>query len=106
VKFYEFSETVGTVLIDDIEVQYCDHLQKIEGEYYATAFYTGERADGRDENGIFYKKISNANLAFVPLALVEKSKAKIDDYGQTEDMIQRLVKNIRDLNAQEYSRAA
>lgn len=106
VKYYEFSNEVGTVTIGDIEVQYCDHVQKIEGTYYATAFYEGERPDGKDEKGIYYKKISNAALAFIPEALVKQSKAKYDDYGQTEDMIARLVKTIADLNAQEYNREA
>jgi len=104
-KYYEFANDVGKVMIGDTEIQFCDHVQKIEGQYYATAFYEGQRADGHDEQGIFYKKISNAYLAFIPETLVKIAKAKNDDYGQTQDMINRLVKTITDLNAQEYNRS-
>lgn len=106
VKFYEFSDEVGTVHIEGTQIQFCDHVQKIEGSYFATAFYEGERADGKDESGIFYKKISNASLAFIPLELVKLAIPKNDDYGQTQDMIDRLIKTITDLNAQEYNREA
>lgn len=104
VKYYEFSNDVGKVTIGDTEVQFCDHVQKIEGCYYATAFYEGQYPDGKDGQGIYYKKISNADLAFIPEELVKLARPKIDDYGQTQDMINRLIKTISDLNAQEYDR--
>lgn len=104
VKYYEFSNDVGKVLVGQTELQFCDHVQKIEGQYYATAFYEGQQPDGKDDQGIYYKKISNTDLAFVPADLVKLAKPRIDDYGQTQDMIERLVKTILDLNAQEYNR--
>lgn len=105
-EFYEFSSKVGTVNIDEMEVQFCDHVQKVEGIYYATAFYNGDVKEGTDENGVIYKQISNANLAFIPQNMVENAKPKYDDYNQTQDMIGRLVKTIKELNSEDYVRRA
>ncbi len=104
-KFYEFSNQVGCVKIGDMDVQLCDHVQKIDGTYFATAFYEGDvKADGKDANGIYFKKISSADLAFIPENLLEEAELKQDDMNQTKDMVMRLLKTIRELNAQEYSR--
>ena len=105
-EFYEFSSKVGIVLSDDMEVQFCDHVQKIDGTYYATAFYDGDLKTGKDENGVIYQKISNANLAFIPSDMIENAKAKYDDYNQTKDMIERLAKTVKELNAHDYVRRA
>lgn len=104
-KFYELSDKVGCVKIGDMDVQLCDHVQKIDGTYYATAFYEGDiKADGKGDNGVYYKKISSADLAFIPESLLEEAQQKQDDMDQTKDMVTRLLKTIRELNAQEYSR--
>ena len=88
-----------------MDVQLCDHVQKIDGTYFATAFYEGDvKADGKDANGIYFKKISSADLAFIPENLLEEAELKQDDMNQTKDMVMRLLKTIRELNAQEYSR--
>lgn len=105
-KFYEFSAQVGTATIGEIEVQFCDHVQKVDGVYYATAFYEGEKKTGKDENGIIYQQISNASLAFIPENMIENATAKFDDYDQTKDMIARLAKTVKQLNSEEYHRHA
>lgn len=104
-KFYELSDKVGCVKIGDMDVQLCDHVQKIDGTYYATAFYEGDiKADGKGDGGIYYKKISSADLAFIPEDLLEEAQTKQDDMDQTRDMVTRLLKTIKELNAQEYTR--
>jgi len=105
-KFYEFAPKVGSVDIDDTVFQFCDHVQKVEGTYYATAFYEGDQREGSDKNGIVYQQISSAYLAFVPLDLVETLKPKYDDQGQTADMLERLKLTIKDMNSKEYVRRA
>lgn len=105
-KFFEFSAKVGTATVGDIEVQFCDHVQKVEGVYYATAFYEGEMKSGKDENGVIYQKISDANLVFIPENMIEDAKAKYDDYDQTNEMIARLTKTVKQLNSEEYHRQA
>jgi hypothetical protein len=106
-KFYEFSKDVGKVTMGDMDVQLCDHVQKIEGIYFATAFYEGERkADGRADNGVYYMEISDSNLVFIPLEMLKTAKAVQDDYSQTNDMMDRLVKAIESLNTLGYERRA
>lgn len=104
VKYYEFSNHVGTVTLGDKEYQLCDHVQKIEGIYLATVFYAEPRADGKDEQGIYYKKIGNADLAFLPLDLLEQAVPKYDDHNQTNEMKERLIRTIKELNAREYNK--
>ncbi|MFP4314298.1 MAG: hypothetical protein ACLFR0_08220 [Alphaproteobacteria bacterium] len=105
-QFYEFSSKVGIAEINDMTIQFCDHVQKIDGTYYATAFYEGEVKDGKDDNGVVYQKISNANLAFIPQNLIAQAKAKYEDYNQTSDMIERLVHTVKELNERDYVRRA
>ena len=105
-KFYEFAAKVGTVDIGDTTFQFCDHVQKIEGKYYATAFYEGDQKEGQDDNGIIYKQISSAYLSFVPEEIIEQVQPKYDDHGQTADMIERLKKTIKELNSDNYVRRA
>ena len=105
-KFYEFSNKVGSVKVGDMDFQLCDHVQKIDGIYFATAFYEGDiKADGKDASGVYYKKISNADLAFLPEDMLKEAKVQYDDMGQTDDMVARLLKTITQLNAQEYTRS-
>ncbi len=106
VKFYEFSNKVGTVAIGDKEYQLCDHVQKVDGVYFATAFYGDVIADGKDEQGIYYKKIGNADLAFLPADLLETAVAKYDDHNQTIEMKERLLRSIKELNSREYNKEA
>ncbi len=107
VKFYEFSKDVGKVAIGDMQVQLCDHVQKIEGLYYATAFYEGERQkDGRADTGVYYMKISDSNLVFIPLEMLKDAKALQDDYNQTNEMLERLTSAIKSLNMLGYQRRA
>lgn len=104
-KFYEFSSKVGCVDVAGLAFQLCDHVQKIDGKYFATAFYEGEpKQDGKAESGIYYKKISSADLAFIPADMLKTAQVQYDDMGQTADMLERLSKTIADLNSPEYSR--
>lgn len=105
-NFYEFASKVGMATIGDMDVQFCDHVQKVDGVYYATAFYEGEEKIGKDDHGVVYQKISNANLAFIPENMMEQAKAKFDDHDQTNDMIARLSKTIKELNSEDYVRKA
>ena len=104
-KFYEFANKVGCIKLGEQDFPLCDHVQKIKGTYYATAFYEGDvKPDGKDAHGIYYKKISNADLAFLPEDLLKQAQIKFDDMGQTDDMVARLLKTITELNLQEYTR--
>tara|TARA_B100002003_G_scaffold236840_1_gene253261 strand:+ start:128 stop:475 length:348 start_codon:yes stop_codon:yes gene_type:complete len=103
-KFYDFASKVGIVKINDQVFQFCDHVQKIDGKYFATAFYEGEQKTGKDENGVIYQQISNAYLSFVPEELLEHAEPQYEDFDQTKDMIARLTKTITELNAEEYTR--
>lgn len=105
-NYYEFSTKVGSATIGDIEVQFCDHVQKVDGVYYATAFYEGDVKSGKDDNGIIYQQISTASLAFIPEDMMETAKAKYEDYNQTDEMIARLTKTVKQLNSEEYLRRA
>lgn len=105
-KFYEFAPKVGSVDIGDTVFQFCDHVQKVESVYHATAFYEGDQREGKDDNGIIYQQISSAYLAFVPLDVLETLTPKYDDQGQTADMLDRLKTTIKDMNSKEYVRRA
>ncbi|MCD8497848.1 MAG: hypothetical protein LRZ85_07075 [Alphaproteobacteria bacterium] len=106
VKFEELvgesqSDKIGSVRVAEFEFQLCDHLQKIEGEdaYYATAFYDGLKAEGRDINGIYYSKMGDMPVALLPLSLLQGAEAMYQDQGQTDAMLARAVKALESLNA-------
>lgn len=94
------ADKVGTVRVAEFEFQLCDHLQKVDGEeYYATAFYNGLKPEGRDINGIYYRKMGNLPVALLPLSLLKEAHPIYKDNGQTEAMLARAVKTLEGLNA-------
>lgn len=93
------SENVGTVRVSEFEFQLCDHVQKVGEEYYATAFYNGLKATGRDINGIYYKKMGDLPVALLPLSRLKSARAIYKDNGQTDAMLARAVKALESLNA-------
>lgn len=95
------ADKVGTVRVAELEYQLCDHLQKVEGEeqYYATAFYNGAKAQGRDINGVYYSKMGDLPVALLPLALLKDAHPVYKDNGQTEAMLARAVKALEGMNA-------
>lgn len=96
-KYYELAGKSGTVTINGLEIQLCDHLQKIDDVYYATAFYQGEKPDGRDPMGIIYKKIKEMPLAFISFELLEEAQPVYEDFGQTTDMLVRLISTMSEM---------
>lgn len=102
-NYYSFSEKVGSVKVDDLEFQLCDHVQKIEGNYFATAFTKADKSEGKDDGtGIYYKRISSANLAFLPLEKLQKAQAVFDDHNQTNEMKTRLINAITSMSETKY----
>lgn len=93
------TENIGCVRVAEFEYQLCDHLQKVGEEYYATAFYKGLKAEGRDINGVYYKKMGDLPVALLPLSLLKTAKAIYKDNGQTEAMLTRAVSALESLNA-------
>ncbi|HRQ61061.1 MAG TPA: hypothetical protein PLO23_06075 [Alphaproteobacteria bacterium] len=93
------TENIGCVRVSEFEFQLCDHLQKVGEEYFATAFYKGLKAEGRDINGIYYKKMGDMPVALLPLTNLKAARAIYKDNGQTDAMIARAVSALESLNA-------
>lgn len=93
------TDKVGTVRVSEFEFQLCDHVQKAGEEYHATAFYEGLKAEGRDINGIYYKKMGDLPVALLPLKLLKHARPIYKDNGQTDAMLARAVKALESLNA-------
>jgi hypothetical protein len=93
------TDKVGSVRVSEFEFQLCDHVQKVGEEYYATAFYNGLKAEGRDINGIYYKKMGDLPVALLPLSRLKYAHPIYKDQGQTEAMLERTVKALESLNA-------
>lgn len=93
------TDKVGSVRVSEFEFQLCDHVQKVGEEYYATAFYNGIKAEGRDINGIYYKKMGDLHVALLPLARLKAARPIYKDNGKTEAMLERAVKALESLNA-------
>ena len=106
-NFQEYADKVGTVNIGDQQFQLCDHVQKIEGKYFATAFTKTPHDDGKDDaTGIYYKKLAAAELAFLPQKTLENAEIVYDDGQQTSAMIDRLIKAITNMNKTDYTDVA
>ena len=103
----DFSDKVGTIIIADERFQLCDHVQKIEGTYFATAFSLAPREDGKNNStGVYYKKLAAANLAFIPSSQLDKAEIVYDDKNQTKELIVRLKKAIENMNALKLTEVA
>lgn len=98
------ADKVGTVRISDSEFQLCDHIQKQGDDYYATAFYSGIKAEGKDIDGVYYKKLGDTPIALVPLKNLKVARPVYKDNGQTEAMLARLIKTLESLNAPVFSK--
>lgn len=103
----DFSDKVGSIAIGGENFQLCDHVQKIEGVYFATAFAAAPLKDGKDlKTGIYYKKLASVDLAFIPVEKLETAEIIYDDKNQTKDMLERAVKAVRNMNTMKYTEVA
>lgn len=109
----EYSDKVGMVDILGQTVQLCDHMEQIDGRYYATAM----AIDVRD-----IKVISDAGVPskrwptkenpdgdlymFFSEAHLKQAEPKFDDQNQTAAMINRLTTALEPLNRKPHQYAA
>jgi len=97
----EFSDKIGCVKISGQTVQLCDHIQVVNGRYHVSALFTDENDVGTlNEMGAPTKKMYNGTrIAYLNEAMLVKAKPIYKD-GMTKDLIDRLIKAMKNLNAQ------
>ena len=102
----EYSDKVGMVEVMGQTVQLCDHMEQIEGRYYATAL----AIDVRDmkimsDAGVPSKRWPTKDnpdgdlYMFFTEVHLDKAEPKFDDNGQTAAMIGRLKSALTPLNS-------
>lgn len=94
----EMLANVGRIKIDGQVFTLCDHIQKHEDEYYATAYYDRPARNGRSPDGIFYKLMGNDPVALIPISALKKAYPAYQDGERTEAMILRLLNALEGLN--------
>lgn len=109
----EYSDKVGMVNILGQTVQLCDHMEQIDGRFYATAM----ALDVRDLKIMNDAKIPSKRWPtkdnpdgdlyfFFEEEHLKKAEPKFDDHGQTSAMIKRLQMALEPLNRKVYNAAA
>ena len=104
----QYGDNIGMVNILGQEVQLCDHMEEIDGRYYATAFKISVKDPKllADVGVPAEKIIDGTHVLYIPETLLEAAIPKYDDNGATFAMIDRLIKALYPLNKKLYSRVA
>ena len=97
----DYSDKVGTVKIDGHDVQLCDHIQIVDGRYHVSALFTDDNETGPlNAMGAKTKKMYNGTkVAYLNEEMLTHATPVYQD-GMTEQLIDRLIKAMRSLNAQ------
>ncbi|NCT41424.1 MAG: hypothetical protein GW778_07180 [Alphaproteobacteria bacterium] len=97
----EFSDKIGSVKIGAQNVQLCDHIQVVNGRYHVSALFTDEKeTKALNDMGATTKKMYNGTqVAYLNEEMLQNAKPIYQD-GMTADLISRLIKAMKNLNAQ------
>lgn len=109
----EYSDKVGMVEIMGQVAQLCDHMEQIDGRYYATAMAIDVRDNKiMSDAGVQSKRWPTKEnpdgdlYLFFTEAHLETATPKDDENGQTAAMIARLKTALMPLNKKPYQKAA
>ncbi len=87
----EYSDKVGSIDVNSIALQLCDHIEYIDGIAYVSSIIDDETSCKKlNDLGIAVKKMTNDTLiAYLDIDTLDKAKAVYDD-GATAGLLRRL----------------
>tara|TARA_Y100000590_G_scaffold470314_1_gene663556 strand:+ start:7642 stop:7986 length:345 start_codon:yes stop_codon:yes gene_type:complete len=104
-----YSDQIGTVNVMGQSVQLCDHVENIDGQYYATSFVlsANDRKMLKDQ-GAQFGTIGQEDLSAIYLTedLLEMAQPVRENDQMTQDMIARLMGALQSMNVKTYAHSA
>lgn len=103
----KYSQTVGAVKLEGMDLQLCDYIEAVNGRWYALAYFNDSCgcAEGINDNGTIVKQLKTAGandsglcVAYVPQNLLDQAVPQFDDENNTQMLIDRLSTELSKLN--------
>jgi hypothetical protein len=104
-----YSDQIGTISVLGQSVQLCDHMENIDGQYYATSFVLS--ADDRKllkDQGAQFGTIGSDDLSAIYLTedLLKQAAPVRENDILTENMRMRLIHALSSVNTKPYAHQA
>ncbi len=95
-----YSDMVGTIDIMGQNVQLCDHMENLNGQYYATSFALSadDRKMLKDNGAEFGSLGEDLSAVYLPTNLLQQAKPARDGDSETKAMIERLMIGLSSAN--------
>ena len=100
-----YADQIGTIDVMGQSVQLCDHMENIDGTYYATSFALS--ADDRKllkDNGAQFSTMDDQTTAvYIPAPMLAKAAPVRAGDAKTQAMIERLAIGLASANSASFT---
>ena len=103
-----YSETIGSIKVLGQEVQLCDHMEEIDGAYYATTFILNvkDRQALKTAGARFGTLSDGTSAVYLNEKLLQASATLRADDVMTQNMMERMKSALQSANTKTYSKTA
>lgn len=103
-----YSDMIGSIKVLGQEVQLCDHMEEIDGQYYATSFIlnVSDRQALKTAGARFGTLSDGTSAVYLNQQLLQASETLRENDTMTQNMMSRMSSALQSANIKTYSKTA
>lgn len=104
----QYGDHIGSVSLMGQDMQLCDHMQEIEGTYYATTFILNvtDRQMLKDQGARFGTLSDGSHAVYLTEALIAAATPIREGDEMTMAMMKRMVEGLQSANMKKHQKSA